>query len=150
MQFSNEGNQEDKTPCYFENGFTEDEFNLMAKDACKGIRRLKTLSVNGAIVYGTFRSQSGITDWKFSINYNNQGSLDGSYRITSQSDDSEIPRVVADRIATSIKVHPKYKPSTSTSPSARKRRKETSVRLIAAFIFIVVIFAIVGIACLRN
>ena len=53
------------TPCRFIDGFSEYEFEQMVKRTGKNIRRLTEVSINGPIVYGTVRSQSGISEWSF-------------------------------------------------------------------------------------
>lgn len=45
----------------------------MVKRGGKGIRRITSLYAEGTMVYGTVRSQSGISDWCFRIDFNDYG-----------------------------------------------------------------------------
>lgn len=78
----------------------------MVKRGGKGIRRITSLYAEGAMVYGTVHSQSGISDWCFSVDFNDYGKLTGAYWISTDNNDSDIPKVVADRIAQQISNYP--------------------------------------------
>ncbi|MCD8018068.1 MAG: zinc ribbon domain-containing protein [Clostridiales bacterium] len=78
----------------------------MAKRAGKGIQRITSLYAEGTMVYGTVRSQSGISDRCFRIDFNDYGNLTGTYRIPKNIDGSDIPKIVADRIAKQIRDYP--------------------------------------------
>ena len=90
------------TVCRFDN-ISKEEFNIMVRRGGKGIKRLTNLCVKDAIVYGTVRSQSGLSDWNFKIDFNDYGKLTGTFWLSTDNDDSEIPVVVANRIAQQIK-----------------------------------------------
>ncbi|QUA52197.1 hypothetical protein [Aristaeella lactis] len=90
------------TPCLFEDGFTEEQFVEMVVEAKKDIKRLKKYYVETAIVHGTALSQSGLSEWKFTIDFNDYGHLTGRYWIKSDNIDSTLPKVFADRISERI------------------------------------------------
>lgn len=90
------------TPCDLSEGITEDDLLRMAKRAKRGIKRLVSVDVNGPMVYGTVRSQSGVSEWDFSVDFNDWGHITGSYWINSENDDSGIPKLVAERISDAI------------------------------------------------
>lgn len=94
------------TVCRFEDGISKEEFYVMVKRGGKGLRRVTSLYADGTMVYGTVRSQSGISDWCFRIDFNDYGSLTGAYWIYSDNHDSDIPKAVAHRIAQQIKNYP--------------------------------------------
>lgn len=75
----------------------------MVRHSAKGIKRLADLRVDNTIVYGKVRSQSGLSEWQFQIDFNDYGVLTGSYWISSDNNDSSLPTVLADRIAQQIK-----------------------------------------------
>ena len=79
------------TPCRFVDGFSEYEFESMVKRAGKKIRRISELTVEGPFVYGTVRSQSGISEWSFQLDFNDYGHITGSYWMTTDNSDSSIP-----------------------------------------------------------
>lgn len=89
-------------PCDLSEGITEDDLLKMAMRARRGIKRPISVDVNGPMVFGTVRSQSGISEWDFSVDFNDWGHITGSYWIDSENDNSSIPRLIADRISDSI------------------------------------------------
>ena len=98
-----EENRRKNTVCHFDEKISKEEFYVIAKRGGKGIRRITNLYAEGTMVYGTVRSQSGISDWCFRIDFNDYGKLTGSYWISSDNDDSDIPQIVAERIAHQIR-----------------------------------------------
>lgn len=93
------------TVCNFDGEITEEDFDAMVRCSGKGIKRIIGLSVDGPVVYGTVRSQSGISDWNFRIDFNDYGEVTGRYWISSDNKDSEIPKTIAKRIAQQIDAH---------------------------------------------
>lgn len=89
--------------CYFDDGITEEEFIEMVKQVEKKIKRIKKLKLDGAVVYGKVRSNSGISEWNFNVDFNDYGHLSGKYWIYSDNDDSDIPRYVAETLSSAIK-----------------------------------------------
>lgn len=89
--------------CYFDNGISYNEFCDIVRVAGGGIKRITNLYAKGTNVYGVVRSQSGISEWEFSIDFNDYGELTGRYWIYSDNNDSDIPKTVADRISQQIK-----------------------------------------------
>lgn len=89
-------------PCYFNDGFSEEEFKTIVKRASKDIKRLSNLYTNGPVIYGTVRSQSGISEWNFKIDFNDYGHINGTYWLSSDNDDSTIPDHVAKNICSEI------------------------------------------------
>ena len=91
------------TPCFFEDGFSQLEFNDMVYRSGKNIKRLIQLSTDGPVIYGTVESQSGISTWKFTVDFNNYGHVTGKYWLISENENSAIPSIIADRIRDSNK-----------------------------------------------
>lgn len=96
--------QEPEPECSFQDGITENEFEELVLKATKHIakKRLHDVSVDGSWVYGVVRSQTGISDWYFKIDFNDFGHLTGRYWISSDNDDSGIPEACARRISEEI------------------------------------------------
>ena len=90
------------TPCEFDDCITEADFNSYVQVACKSIKRIANYSVEGPIIYATVRSQSGISDWNFSIDFNDYGKITWKYWIYNENSDSNIPSIIAERIKENI------------------------------------------------
>ncbi len=101
-----EENSRKNTVCRFDGEISKEEFYVMVKRGGKGIRRITSLYAEGTMVCGTVRSQSGISDWCFRIDFNDYGELTGTYWISTDNNDSDIPKIVADRIAQQISDYP--------------------------------------------
>lgn len=93
------------TPCRFVDGFSEYEFKQIVKKAGKNIRRLSEVSVDGPVVYGVVQSQSGISEWNFKLDFNDYGHITGTYWLSSDNDDSNIPERLGDLIRSAIHSH---------------------------------------------
>ncbi len=98
MKKTEEEQRRKSTPCDFSDGITEEQFSAFAMDARKHIRRLVSYSCEGSVVRGSVRTQSGLSEWKFEIDFNDYGHLTGKYWISSDNDDSDIPKHIAERI----------------------------------------------------
>lgn len=94
--------QRRETPCHFDEGITENDLDEFARNAKKGIRRIRSVHAKGPSVYGTVRSQSGISEWSFELDFNDWGHITGQYWERSENSDSQIPRLIGDRIKEEI------------------------------------------------
>lgn len=90
------------TNCSFSKGITKTEFESIAHQASVGIKRLKEIYVEGPVVHGTVRSQSGLNIWTFKIDFNDYGHVTGKYWIYSDNNDSDIPKFLANKIKENI------------------------------------------------
>lgn len=82
---------------------TQEGFEGIIEAAGRSIKRLESLSVDGHKVYGTVASLSGISSWKFVIDFDYKGHLTSDYTVASSNDDSGIAERVADLIAKGIR-----------------------------------------------
>lgn len=92
------------TTCYFSNGISRNEFYSIVYKATKHIKRL-VVSVDGPMVTGIVRSQSGISTWTFKLDFNDFGDITGNYWVWSENDDSNIPDNVGKQIQSQICSH---------------------------------------------
>lgn len=95
------------TPCNFIDGISKEQFEIIARQAGKHIRRLKDLSVDGPVVSGTVQTNSGLNEWYFEADFNDYGHITGRYWLSSDNDDSSIPKHVADNISAIVQSFPK-------------------------------------------
>lgn len=86
------------TNCSFSKGISKMEFESIAHQASAGIKRLKEIYVEGPVIHGTVRSQSGLNIWKFKLDFNDYGLVTGNYWIYSDNNDSDIPKFLANKI----------------------------------------------------
>ena len=94
-------------PCSFNDGISSDEFKSIVMTSGKSIRRLTQLEVNGSMVVGVFLSNTGISEWAFFINFNDNGHITGNYSIVSTNRESYIPRKLAEIVK--FQINNKYK-----------------------------------------
>lgn len=98
-----EEKRRESIPCEFAEELTEERFVDIARCSVKKLKKKKiTIEVYGAKVYGTVESQSGLTKWDFTIDFNDYGSVTGTYWIWSENDDSLIPRHIANTMQEEI------------------------------------------------
>ena len=98
----NEEQKRKSLTCLFNDGVSQEEFVEIVNAIVKTIKRV-TVSINGPVVTGTVRSQSGISTWKFQLDFNDYGHLTGRYWITNENKDSQIPESLAQQIQKRIK-----------------------------------------------
>lgn len=85
--------------CKFEDGISEAGFAALATDVAKRIKRIKSVYISGAVIRGNVESQSGISTWKFSLDFNDHGHITSRYWIESDNDDSGIPNRLGELIS---------------------------------------------------
>lgn len=86
------------TICEFEDGISQDDFERIVRRTCKKIKRVSSVNINGPVIKGTVRTSSGISEWGFTIDFNDYGHITGKYWLSSENDDSSIPEIIADNI----------------------------------------------------
>lgn len=90
-------------PCSFNDGISQEDFVLIAKQSGKSIKRIMQIDVENSIVHGVVNSNSGLSTWSFAIDFNDHGHLTGDYHIISNPSDSNIPTLIAQSIQSRIK-----------------------------------------------
>ena len=91
-----------ETPCEFNDGFTEEEFEETVQYCAKKIRRIKSCTVDGLNVVCRVTSQSGISDWSFGLDFRDFGHFTGRCWKWSENFDSSIPDRLKELICSSI------------------------------------------------
>lgn len=80
----------------------------MVKYATRGIKRLNDIKIDEACVLGTVLSNSGLSEWKFKIDFNDRGEITGDYSLYCENEDSGIPIFIADKMKKMIQNYPYY------------------------------------------
>lgn len=101
-----EENQRKNTVCCFDKDISKEEFYVMVRRGGKGIWRIVDLYADGTMVYGIVQSKNGVSNWTFRLDFNDYGKLTGKYRIFADDKNSDIPKIIADRIARQIRSFP--------------------------------------------
>lgn len=81
-------------PC-FDDGITKDEFEAMVRSVVEKLPRIRTLEIDGLVVKIRVNSNSGLSVWSATVDFNDFGHLTGWYQINSNNDQSPIPRALA-------------------------------------------------------
>ena len=74
----------------------------LGTDIYGNITRIDNVHIQGPVIYATVSSQSGISTWNFSIDFNDYGHITGIYWARSSNAQSSIPKNLADRISDRI------------------------------------------------
>ena len=91
-----------KTPCFFKDGISKEEFEKIARRIGKRLHRLKKITVEGPIIYCTTESQTGFTTWDFNVDFNDWGHVTGIYWIQADNDTSSFPMHYAQMVSEAI------------------------------------------------
>ena len=94
-------------PCGFNDGISQEQFSMIAKKAAGDVDRISETTVDEAIVYCTVQSLSKLSEWYLKLDFNDFGHLSGRYWISSDNEDSNIPKHVAENIRSMILSYPK-------------------------------------------
>ncbi len=90
------------TPYQFSDYLPEATFGKIVNWAGNQVKRVYSLNNEGPFIYGKVISQSGISEWRFMLDFNDYGSITGRYWLTSENEDSTIPERIGDLIQTTI------------------------------------------------
>lgn len=93
----------DRASEFFRDDVTQEGFEEIVEAAGRSVKRIESLSVDGHRVYGTVASLSGISSWKFVIDFDYEGHLTSDYTVASSNDDSGIAERVASLIAKGVR-----------------------------------------------
>lgn len=86
----------------YNNELSEEEFKEIVNKIAKRLKRVTSIEIYNARIYGKVISQSGISDWSFIVDFNDWGYIDGKYIVESDNYDSEIPERFAELVKEEI------------------------------------------------
>lgn len=86
----------------FGGGVTYDDFVALVGAAAKRTPRLEDVRIDGLDVTLQVRSNSGLSRWSATIDFNDYGRLTGKYWLTSENHDSVVPRHFAEEMQRQI------------------------------------------------
>ena len=87
----------------FRDDVTQEELEEIVASTRRSVKRLESLTVVEHRVYGAVATLSGISSWKFVIDFDYKGHLTSDYTVASSNEDSGIPERVAVLIAKGIR-----------------------------------------------
>ena len=91
------------TPPSYDDGVSEQEFLDIIEKVKNEFPRIKSASAIGLVVELEIKSQSGITIWNATVDFNDFGHLTGWSRIRKENSDSKIPDAFAREVSEAIK-----------------------------------------------
>lgn len=99
---SNEEVERKNTPCRFDEQLSYEDFQKLAIDVAKPIKRL-FVTVDRHFVYGEVRTVSGANSWSFKLDFNDFGKVTGNYWFAYRGNtDSTIPSSYAKQLSSAI------------------------------------------------
>lgn len=98
------------SPRNYGDGISEAAFNGIVRTQAKRTPRVHDVAINGMTAVLTVRSNSGLTYWYATIDFNDYGHLTGKYWLSSGNSDSPIPEFFADAVRAEIqqRVNPAF------------------------------------------
>lgn len=90
------------TPCNFNEGISNEEFNQIIYKAQKRIKRIKKVEINNATIMCTVESQTGYSTWNFYVDFNDWGHITGVFWRSSDNIDSNIPKYFEEMVSSEI------------------------------------------------
>lgn len=93
-----------ETHCTFTKELTRSMFKRIAIEEAKKIRRL-WVDVEGTVIDGWVKSVSGLSEWHFTLDFNDFGRITGEYWLSRDNYDSDVPDIYAERIQKRIEAY---------------------------------------------
>lgn len=78
------------------------DFQDLVGEIAKTTPRVVGVRISGLVVFLEVRSNSGLTTWSATIDFNDYGHLTGRYWLTTENTQSPIPNVFADSVKVEI------------------------------------------------
>ena len=85
--------------CRFNKYIDEKTFNKIVYNLSKRYKRLSVASIENAIINVEYYSQSGITKYQASIDFNDYGQITGEYWLSNENSKSNLPNSFADNLS---------------------------------------------------
>ncbi len=91
------------TPIASDNKISQSEFETIVNSVAQKIPRVADVNIDNAFVRVTIDSNTGLTSWTFTADFNDYGYFTGEYWLYSENNDSPIPSTFADRVSLRIR-----------------------------------------------
>ena len=101
-----ERKRREQTPVSFSDGLSFETFKKIANAAAEKIKRIEDIRVHDdGTIYCDVRSNSGLSTWFFSLDFNEWGHITGGYWSFQDNDDSTVPDHVGQTISGMINTY---------------------------------------------
>ncbi len=80
----------------------KNEFINIVEKACHSSKRIKKVTVKGTFIEIVVQSEVALKDWKFCLDFNDNGELTGKYWSSTDRIDSKLPKLIAEKICRKI------------------------------------------------
>ena len=87
----------------YDNGITYHAFEDIVRTVCKPIKRIQSFKINSGIVTLNVLSQSGISEWSFILDFNDEGNFTGNFKEYSENSDSNLSETIAHKISEKVR-----------------------------------------------
>ena len=101
IEHSKEEDRRKAMPVQYNDRLSKELFHSIVIQEAKKIKRLD-VEIQGSTVHGTVKSVSGLSNWNFSLDFNDYGIITGKYWTFSENSDSSIPDVLGKNISDAI------------------------------------------------
>lgn len=89
--------------CAFDEGVSYERFQELAQEAVDGIKgRRIEITVKGPRIEGLVWSNTNLSTWRFTADFNDYGHITGQYWLCSENDQSVIPESIAKAVSFQI------------------------------------------------
>ena len=88
--------------CTFSDGISKNDYDSIVSKTARQFRRIKLVEIDNAIIHIEYYSQSHISKYYATIDFNDYGSLSGRYWIENDNEDSNLPYAFANRISEAL------------------------------------------------
>lgn len=105
-----------ESPLCFDDGITQEEFSRIVHKAVQRAPRIIKVSIEGMVVTFTVESNTGLSVWNTTIDFNDYGHLTGKYWLNTDNQQSVIPQSIARWIQEGI--HEGLQPSVNADQRA--------------------------------
>ncbi len=90
------------SPLVFDDRLSYQDFQDLIGEIAKKTPRLLDVSITGLVVFLEVRSNSGLTTWTASIDFNDFGHLTGRFWLNTDNTQSPIPKFLANAVQAEI------------------------------------------------
>lgn len=99
---SREEKRRRETPPQFDERLSQEDFITMVQTLAKRTPRVEVAKIDGLVVKIYVRSNTGLSMWSAVVDFNDYGRATGHHWISSQNDQSPIPKFFAEQLREQI------------------------------------------------